>query len=614
MAFKFWISGLLLMMIMNYNGGANVSGCQDVLDIVVVVDGSDSISENDFTKLKQAVIDLTKRLKIDKDYTRFGLVLYSATVSKMIKFSGDKSMLDSNIRGLIQPRDGTNTHLGLSAMIDMISKDGRKGVETIGIVITDGISKNKSETTRLANLAKNIGVDMYSVGVGSGKDLDESELKTIASKPEQSIISETFNSLSVTLTDLLPKICPDTTTTITTTTTTTTPRRTTTTVTPPTTTGESVTFIPDPSVCEGCLLRNGIGFLSHPTDCEKFFQCSEVGGTLTAHEMSCGTGLFWDIKTFGCNYPDAVNCTSDPCRNPGTTLYKVKDNCRQYRSCVDKSIIPLCCDKGYSFNDLSKSCQPDSSCTDMCLGEADSQLNTVCNKRSIAGNGSYFEEDIPEIGWMKRRCAPGAGFNPATCSCTDFLSVIEATTLTPVPNECKATLKLPFDKGVMDESGNGNWVENIGVVIENGEAYFNGNSGLRIPRFSNVALGSTFMIKMRYRTDGTVLGQQALVTNRDCDKPGSLSIILDQTTTTFGMRTDGGQITEVPVPVGTQSQWKVIEYKLENGVLMGQVDGNTKQMVTSDMIGRSECALQVGRGNTFSNFKGYIDYIEVYMC
>ncbi|XP_050408471.2 protein PIF [Patella vulgata] len=603
MACSFCIRGIALALLISFIQAANPSGCRDRLDIVTVVDGSDSISAESFLMLKQALVELTQRLTIDKDYTRFGLVLYSSDIADKINFTGNRTGLEGRILGLQHPRDGTNTHLGISAMMAMISGTDRE-VDTIGIVITDGISKDTNKTIAQANLAKVNGVDMFSVGVGS--KIDTYELQSIASSRIQCIKLPSFSELAETLKKMLPDVCPPTTTT-----TTTTPVPTTTTPEPTTATPKPTTASLSVDLCAGCKMSNGIGYNNHPSDCHKYVQCFfSADGSVSAFTMSCSAGLFWDQDGLSCNFAQYVNCTNDPCVNPNTLFYKTDTNCRQYHSCANKLAKATCCPPISSFNTVSNRCEVDETCEDLCQGEevADEE---VCYKRAVAGKPDGYQEVHPGLGWIDRLCAPGTGYSEDGCDCSVLIDAGQV----PVANkECNPLLNLTFINGVTDTSGHWNWVENVGVVIENGEAYFDGTSGLRIPRFSNVALGSTFMIKMRYRTEGTVLGQQALVTNRDCGKPGSLDILLDQTITTFGMRTDGGQRTRISITAAPQSQWKELVYRVENGVLSGTINGNTINEDTNGAIGKSECALQIGRGNTYSNFKGYIDYIEVYQC
>jgi collagen type VI alpha len=54
------------------------------LDLIVVVDGSDSITAKDFVTLKTSLADYQDALSLADDQAKFGLVLYSSDVSATI--------------------------------------------------------------------------------------------------------------------------------------------------------------------------------------------------------------------------------------------------------------------------------------------------------------------------------------------------------------------------------------------------------------------------------------------------------------------------------------------------------------------------------------------------
>lgn len=87
-------------------------GCRTLLDLIVVVDGSDSISAKDFITLKTSLADYQDALNLADDQAKFGLVLYSTDVAARIPLSSDKSQLRRDILALRHPRDGTRTDLG----------------------------------------------------------------------------------------------------------------------------------------------------------------------------------------------------------------------------------------------------------------------------------------------------------------------------------------------------------------------------------------------------------------------------------------------------------------------------------------------------------------------
>ena len=58
---------------------------------------------------------------------------------------------------------------------------GRRNTSKIGIVITDGLSRNTTLTAAEAKKTREAGINLFAVGVG--KNLDLNELKAIASEP-----------------------------------------------------------------------------------------------------------------------------------------------------------------------------------------------------------------------------------------------------------------------------------------------------------------------------------------------------------------------------------------------------------------------------------------------
>ena len=187
----------------------SVSECRGLMDMIVVVDGSDSISEKDFTTLKTAIVSLLDELTLGEDSVRFGLVLYSANITTVLNLSSDKKNLVKAVAALKHSRQGTNTHRGIKQMNLMFAEQGRKGIPKVGIVITDGISKQPNLTAEEAATAKDKNINMYAVGVT--KNIDMTELKSISSSDEKAISIETFDQLKAEIVPLMKQVCPTTT-------------------------------------------------------------------------------------------------------------------------------------------------------------------------------------------------------------------------------------------------------------------------------------------------------------------------------------------------------------------------------------------------------------------
>ena len=91
--------------------------CNSLLDICIVIDGSDSISYPDFEILKEYVSNLADKLNIGEGNGRMGIVVYSRDIAMEEGLSYNRGYLRGKALGMPHPRDGTNTALGISTMI-----------------------------------------------------------------------------------------------------------------------------------------------------------------------------------------------------------------------------------------------------------------------------------------------------------------------------------------------------------------------------------------------------------------------------------------------------------------------------------------------------------------
>ncbi|XP_071104579.1 protein PIF-like [Haliotis cracherodii] len=252
--------------------GQTTPNCARLLDVIAVVDGSDSIQVNEFDTLKNALVNLTNWLDIGTAGPMFGVVIYSSTVTATAPLSTDSALLQSQIRAFVLPQDGTNTHLGIAEMTRMMQNNGRNGVPKVGIVITDGRSKDPSATIVEAAKARANGIEMLAIGVGTV--IDMSELKNIASSDDQVKSISDFNEVSASVLDLVKLVCE----------------------------------VGDP--CDGCRYDNGVGYMPDETDCARFYQCVRPGTTVSSYHKTCPPGLYWNQGVLVCDWPANVQCTA----------------------------------------------------------------------------------------------------------------------------------------------------------------------------------------------------------------------------------------------------------------------------------------------------------------
>lgn len=114
------------------------------------------------------------------------------------------------------------------------------------------------------------------------------------------------------------------------------------------------------------------------------------------------------------------------------------------------------------------------------------------------------------------------------------VSKVHCITATAV---CQPEVYLPCNDDLNDYSGRYTFIQNEGVTITDGAASFSRDSGLRIPRFSNVDIGSTLVISFSLRRGENTDRPQAIVSNADCGRQGSIYIIQTSSTVKFILRT-----------------------------------------------------------------------------
>ncbi|XP_067654977.1 uncharacterized protein [Haliotis asinina] len=360
---------------------------------------------------------------------------------------------------------------------------------------------------------------------------------------------------------------------------------------------------PDLGLCNDCKMDNGIGYNPHPSDCNKYIQCMfDNNQLIKVEEMECPHGLYWDQDKLTCNRPEEVSCPAERCNDPMTTTYPSATTCSGYWECVGGVSKGRCCPAGQAYS-IAGYCVPSTTCTTPC--EVDGGQDT-CDKRPISGDRTRFQQFAKGHGWITMTCAPGSSYNSTECRCSIQGGVVS-------PDTCKPDVYLSFTDDVGDKSDSGVYIQNDGVKVQNGVGYFDGKSGLRIPRFANAELGSTVYIRIRYRGEGSATRKQALLSNGDCGKDASISVARGPASTYFGVRSGAGKSASVSVSSSTNG-WNEAFFKLDGGMLSGSVGSSAKQTAFLGNIQRANCALQIGRGTNFANFRGYIDNVTIYLC
>ncbi|XP_051872825.1 collagen alpha-6(VI) chain-like isoform X2 [Pristis pectinata] len=182
-----------------------------VADIVLVIDGSSSISDEDFRNIKKFLYAFVNGLDIARNKVKIGLVQYSydsKTEFLLNEYLSKKSILDK-IQNVSQMMGGTNMTKALELLqkehfVPSAGSRAAEGVKQIAILITDGgsITMAAKEATKL----RNSNVTIYVIGVNVAS---EKELQLISSRPPQKYVYNiaNFNKLLEISSKVLESVC-----------------------------------------------------------------------------------------------------------------------------------------------------------------------------------------------------------------------------------------------------------------------------------------------------------------------------------------------------------------------------------------------------------------------
>ena len=189
--------------------------CTDQLDLAFVIDSSGSINEDDldnWSRVLSFVRQVAAAYPIGPNDTRVAAVRYSnlANVEFDLQTYNSPVSVDVAIEAMKYIGGTTNTADGLEALIEDIFKPeagDRPNVTDLAIVITDGFSNERvREVPLLARTIRDSGVRIVVVGITLA--VNEAELMTIASSPEDILEVFNFTLLAQSVDPLLKMICP----------------------------------------------------------------------------------------------------------------------------------------------------------------------------------------------------------------------------------------------------------------------------------------------------------------------------------------------------------------------------------------------------------------------
>ncbi|XP_064201712.1 collagen, type XXVIII, alpha 1a [Anguilla rostrata] len=186
------------------------------LELVFVIDSSESVGPENFDLVKDFVNALVDRVPVSREATRVGVVLYShvATVTVGLQQPFDADAVKAAVRGMPYVGEGTFTGSALQRAARVLQA-GRPGVRKVAVVITDG-QTDRRDAVDLEGAARDAhagGVEVFVVGVVSRRDPHYAdfvaEMNAVATDPdhEHVYMIDDFRTLPTLEGKLLSQIC-----------------------------------------------------------------------------------------------------------------------------------------------------------------------------------------------------------------------------------------------------------------------------------------------------------------------------------------------------------------------------------------------------------------------
>ncbi|KAK7939543.1 hypothetical protein WMY93_002869 [Mugilogobius chulae] len=199
--------------------GCGIKCKERPMELVFVIDSSESVGPENFEIIKDFVTRLVERTTVGRNATRIGLVLYSLDVHLEFNLARymTKQEVKQAIRKILYMGEGTYTGTAIRKATQEAFYSARSGVRKVAIVITDG-QTDKREPVKLdiaVREAHAANIEMYALGIVNSTDPTQAEflreLNLIASDPdsEHMYLIDDFNTLPALESQLVSQFCED---------------------------------------------------------------------------------------------------------------------------------------------------------------------------------------------------------------------------------------------------------------------------------------------------------------------------------------------------------------------------------------------------------------------
>jgi hypothetical protein len=182
------------------------------MDLVLVLDGSESISWSQFDVLQAFASDLAGEFEVGPADVHIGIVQFAGQGQGRteVDLSGDPAAVQAAVASMEQIIGVTDIQEGLLLGQALLNDDGRDGVPHVMVLLTDGEHNEPGDPYAEADSAKAAGTEIFAIAVGNGPKLEQ--LNSIVTEPvDGHVISvDDFSALVTILQPLVEVVCPPT--------------------------------------------------------------------------------------------------------------------------------------------------------------------------------------------------------------------------------------------------------------------------------------------------------------------------------------------------------------------------------------------------------------------
>lgn len=177
------------------------SGCP--IDLVLLVDGSSSVTNADFTAIKTFISQWVAERDISPTQTNLGIVQFAGSTILHIGLSDNPTILNGVIDEMAQLGGGRNIAAGL-AMAQNRLDFGRDATPHIVLLVTGDGSTEGDDPVAVADNLRTLNTEIYAIAVGA---TDPETIALIAGGASRVLSISTFNELSAIFDAIATIIC-----------------------------------------------------------------------------------------------------------------------------------------------------------------------------------------------------------------------------------------------------------------------------------------------------------------------------------------------------------------------------------------------------------------------